>query len=372
MPSTADRIRSLIETAGLSRRVLADEVGLDESKLSKSLSGVRRFSSLDLARIADRFDVTVDWLITGDSPPALAMSARVNGSSSNVVAAVDRAKQLSALRSDLTFLGYPQPWVSLETASERGSMVAQGAALAEAAVQRVRDAGLSEVDSDLANVIENVFGADVAIADLGAKFDGLAVSSLEVKLILVATSPLPARQRFTIAHELCHLIVGDDQGLHIDTDVYDASPSGEKDPTEVRANAFASSFLMPETELRGAWGAGRIEASTFERLACDRLVSPSALAYRLFNLGLIDASDRDRYRKITAAEAARVAGVSGTHAMQVTDSSLARLPGLLARDAYLAYETGAATLRPYAQLLGADIGVLRSALESDRQGEGGL
>ena len=55
MQGIPDRVLSLIEASGLSRRAFAQEIGLDDSKLSKSLSGARRFSSLDLARIADRW-----------------------------------------------------------------------------------------------------------------------------------------------------------------------------------------------------------------------------------------------------------------------------------------------------------------------------
>jgi hypothetical protein len=54
MQGIPGRVLSLIEDSGLSRRAFAGEIGLDDSKLSKSLSGTRRFSSLDLARIADR------------------------------------------------------------------------------------------------------------------------------------------------------------------------------------------------------------------------------------------------------------------------------------------------------------------------------
>ena len=54
MEGIPDRVLSLIEASGLSRRAFAQDIGLDDSKLSKSLSGARRFSSLDLARIADR------------------------------------------------------------------------------------------------------------------------------------------------------------------------------------------------------------------------------------------------------------------------------------------------------------------------------
>ena len=40
------------------------------------------------------------------------------------------------------------------------------------------------------------------------------------------------------------------------------------------------------------------------------------------------------------------------------------------RDAYAAYETGATTLRPYANLLGVDVDELRQNLESEQGGAG--
>ena len=99
---------------------------------------------------------------------------------------------------------------------------------------------------------EDVFGADVAVVALDAGFDGLAASSDDAKLIVLGTSQVPARQRFTLAHELGHLLAGDDQGVHLDRDVYDKAQA--KDPSEMRANSFASAFLMPEDVLREAVG----------------------------------------------------------------------------------------------------------------------
>lgn len=56
-----DRVRELIERSGRSQGEFAGVVGLDGPKLSKALSGARRFSSLDFARIADVGQVSVDW-----------------------------------------------------------------------------------------------------------------------------------------------------------------------------------------------------------------------------------------------------------------------------------------------------------------------
>ena len=62
MEGIPDRVLNLIEASGQSRRAFAQDIGLDDSKLSKSLSGARRFSSLDLARVADKCGVTIEWL----------------------------------------------------------------------------------------------------------------------------------------------------------------------------------------------------------------------------------------------------------------------------------------------------------------------
>jgi hypothetical protein len=53
-------------------------------------------------------------------------------------------------------------------------------------------------------------------------------------------------------------------------------------------------------------------------------------------------------------------------AQRVIEASTPRLPGLLVRDTYAAYDSGASTLRPYANLPGVHVDELRLALESER------
>jgi len=59
------RVRSLIRVAPGSQRVFAEGIGLDETKLSKSLGGTRRFTAQELVRIAEQSGVTVNWLLNG-------------------------------------------------------------------------------------------------------------------------------------------------------------------------------------------------------------------------------------------------------------------------------------------------------------------
>lgn len=360
MSSVPERVLSLIEASGLTRREFGQQVGLDESKMSKSLSGARRFSSVDLARISELCKVTVDWLITGEEPP-LALAARTTSGDAGV--ALDAAKRYSTLRTDMAALGYPQPWQARTPGLGKGGYAEQGRSLAREALSRISEAGRSIAVGNLVALIEAVFGADVAVVELGAGFDGLAASSEHVKLIVLATSHIPARQRFTLAHELGHLLAEDDQDVHLDRDIYDKAQA--KDPSELRANAFASAFLMPEDRLRAAVGSTGLTEHTFAALACDLMVTPSALAYRLLHLRLIDAGTCDRYKAITASKAAAMTGRGEEFAQRVTEARTPRPPGPLVRDTYAAYEAGAATLRPYANLLGIDVDELRHALESE-------
>lgn len=358
MPSTADRVRNLVRESGLTQRDFAQRIGLDDSKLSKSLSGSRRFSSLDLARIAELCTVSVDWLLTGEEPP-LAVSARTTGGSAST--AIREARRLSTLRSDLADLGFPQPWRPPILEMGTGSWAEQAVRLTRAALERVRAVGGAITEPDLASLAEKAFGVDVDVADLGPDFDGLATSANDAKLIVLSTSQLPSRQRFTLAHELCHLLAGDDQGVHLDQDVFDKAQA--RNPSEKRANAFAAAFLMPEELLREAVDSAGLTHEAFTALATDLMVTPMALAYRLRDLRLIDSGTCDRFRSTSAATAAQTAGRGAEFARRVTESRRARPPGLLVRDAYAAYEAGAATLRLYANLINVDVDTLRDALE---------
>lgn len=365
MPSTPDRVRELIQTSGLSQGDFALRIGLSDSKLSKSLGGTRRFSSLDLARIAELCEVTVDWLITGEQPP-LALAARTTGGSAGE--AIKAAKRYSTLRSDIAALGYPQPWSPPLAGLGGGPWAEQGERLAMAAWDTAIKAGHVPDCEDLPHLVEHVFGVDVATVGLGVDFDGLAVSSPDVRLIVLATSHIPARQRFTLAHELGHLLAGDDQDVHLDRDVYDKAQA--KDPTEQRANAFAAAFLMPSQHLKTAVGPNGLTDDGFAELACELMVTPSALAYRLLKLRLIDSGTCDRLKTMSTVKAANLADRGEQLARRTASASTPRPPGLLVRDTYAAYEAGAATLRPYAALIGADVDALRDALESGSEVRG--
>ncbi|MGH3519733.1 MAG: TetR family transcriptional regulator C-terminal domain-containing protein [Haloechinothrix sp.] len=60
-----ERVRSAVAASGESQRDFALAIGLESTKLSKALKGIRRFQPDELAAIARRSGTTVDWLLYG-------------------------------------------------------------------------------------------------------------------------------------------------------------------------------------------------------------------------------------------------------------------------------------------------------------------
>lgn len=362
---TTKRIQQLITESALTQTEFAARAGLDASKFSKSMSGVRRFTSLDLARIAEVGGVTVDWLL-GIDRPAPALAARTRDSTVSEQESVAEAKRLAQFWSDLTFLGYEQPRPALAPVPQRGRHIDQGRELAESTLRFAEQQGRTPWKKrDLAPLVEDLFGIDVRIMCFQLGFEGLSWSDEVCKLMIVGTSDVPARQRFTIAHELGHLLAEDDQGLHLDPNLNDAKH--KKKPSEIRANAFATEFLLPRDVLESRARDMDWSDRSFAELACDLWVSPVNLAWRLFNLGLIDDGQCAAFRAVSALKAATLAGRLDSHWEWIASAGQPRMSTPLVRWAFRAYQQGNTTLRPLAHLLGVDTAYLRQAMDGARE-----
>ena len=103
----------------------------------------------------------------------------------------------------------------------------------------------------------------------------------------------PAGCRFTLAHELCHLLFDREAGRRL------AIASGPWAPRDVerRANAFAAMLLMPTSLVQQAVAALSVPVATMEgiREVASRLrAGRSAVLNHMKNLGFIDESDQQR------------------------------------------------------------------------------
>jgi hypothetical protein len=104
--------------------------------------------------------------------------------------------------------------------------VRQGATLAGRALRAVADAGESErLATALPLVIEQLCGVDVAIECFAEGLDSLAWCRDGFRLILVSNALSWTRQRFTLVHELTHVLAGNAQDLRVDLDVISHWPA---------------------------------------------------------------------------------------------------------------------------------------------------
>lgn len=62
------RVRDVLSSLGETQRDLAAAIGMEPTQLSKSLGGTRRFRPEELAAIAGKAGITVDWILHGVGP----------------------------------------------------------------------------------------------------------------------------------------------------------------------------------------------------------------------------------------------------------------------------------------------------------------
>lgn len=114
--------------------------------------------------------------------------------------------------------------------------------------------------------------------------DGLAAKvrrkdQMAARVVVVNRDAWSERKRFTLAHELGHMVI-------------DPAPSMSDQEIEKAAHRFAGAFLIPADTLRAEMGSNRSSVSLGELVALkDRFgVSIQAIAYRCKDLGILNQS----------------------------------------------------------------------------------
>ncbi len=153
---------------------------------------------------------------------------------------------------------------------------------------------------------------ETILSALGVRVEPVALTDARIRGVAVAGSqhraaicpndshPLnksPEGLRFTLAHELCHLLIDRQAGRKL------AVASGPWAPVDVekRADAFAAAFLMPPDRVRTKIErlTGPVHSSEAVRtLAAAFGTSVSATVEHLHNLGWLDEFERDELRGV--------------------------------------------------------------------------
>ena len=133
--------------------------------------------------------------------------------------------------------------------------------------------------------------AEIRELDLAPDISGILYRQDERRVIVVNNNHSEARRRFTIAHEVGHLVLHRGEEVHVDAgfriNLRDPRSATAEDVEEIEANAFAANLLMPATWLRADVTGETVDwsdSAELEELAQRYQVSPQAMLVRLTSL----------------------------------------------------------------------------------------
>lgn len=266
------QIRRERELRGWTQGELAERVGRTQTAISYWESGKRTPGLNDLIDLCEAFEVSIDVFV----PPERArqpVTALLRATAERL-ASTELTSEVDALLADAETAVMPA--AELAVAAHQP---------AYAANELIEKAGINRPPVDVHSLARRC-GLLILERDFPDALAGLVFAHRDGAVIGVNTTHARVRQRFSIAHELGHYLLGHheatghDGGLHID--VSEGTPPGYNYRAERSANEFAADLLMPR----------RLVAAEFERtpsparLARKFEVSEIAMGYRLLNLGL--------------------------------------------------------------------------------------
>lgn len=143
-------------------------------------------------------------------------------------------------------------------------------------------------------VIARKLAAEIHYEPFEGDISGMVYRHKDHVIIGVNSTHHPNRQRFTIAHEIGHVLLHKGTEVHIDrtyrVNMRNDISSQAVDRDEIEANRFAAALLMPEHMLIDDLQDMEIDSENGDNvgaLANKYEVSLQAMTLRLQNLGLI-------------------------------------------------------------------------------------
>lgn len=366
------RVAKLREARGLTGSQLGVALGLTKSQVSKIESGSRRLDVSELAEMADVLEVSLGELLGTPRSRSLALAARVmtqpsDGADLDARRRLRQLLEADSVLSDTCGLRPARPSEAgtavLERIEAEGLSTAGASARAkgERLAQVVREElglGRSPV-SDIAELAERHLGVDVTLWPVGEAVSGLCAHAEGVATFLVNSELSAGHERFTAAHELAHHLLADLREVVIEGNLYETSS-----PAEVRANAFAAAFLMPEDGMRELARGASVDAEMLGEMLRHFRVSYQALLNRLRTLNLVRASDAEAWTAQSPTSVLRAAGDSNPR--ELTGPTFnKRVPTRLWRTALEGYRSGRVGVGVLAGLADTDAETLYTQLAAD-------
>lgn len=290
--SIGERLRDSRASAGLSQQDLADRVGLERSMISKLEKGIRRIDAVELTTIARTLDYPVTHFLSSAPEVVSRRTAITEQTGVGENTAERAAYRTEALLSQwlrdvrqLIDLGalIPRPLIRYPH-----SVLHQDDACAAALWLRSQLGLGDEPIESLAQVCEQA-GQFVAVDLLPS--DGASLVDGDVAVAVVGAGQEPGRRRSTAAHELGHMVLGDeysnDLGVH-----------ASREQRESLIEAFAAEFLLPSSGMRDVPVASGEEKrrQALVRVAARYRVSWRLAVAQLRHGGSLDSGELHRLR----------------------------------------------------------------------------
>jgi Zn-dependent peptidase ImmA (M78 family)/transcriptional regulator with XRE-family HTH domain len=277
-----DRIKRARNAAGLSLRAVGEAAGLSATAVSKFETGKLVPASDSLIRLAKALGVRVEFFLRPESVRLEAPEYRKRASLGKKKLATIEADILDQVERYLELLSF-FPASPVESFKAPAALPERVASYDDVEVFALKMRAAWKLGHDAIPNLADTFEEHGLLVlttrlDESMKFDGLATKVGAHHVIVVAAHWPGDRQRFTMAHELGHLV------LH-----------GRVDPEldlERACNRFAGAFLVPAPSVKTELGEHRHRFALGELHALKLRygVSMQGWVYRAKDLGIVSDS----------------------------------------------------------------------------------
>ncbi len=246
----AQRLKEARESSQVTQEQAAEVLGVQRTAIAHIEAGNRSVSTLELVELAKLYRRDIASFFSESEPrseedallalyrvaPVFSDDPHIQESVSKCIEICLQGMELEKIL-DMSRRSGP-PAYTLQSPRNAAEAIQQGERVASEERKRIC-IGDSQV-SDMADLITNqgVWASGVELPD---EMSGLFLRHQSIGMvILVNYSHHRNRKRFSYAHEYAHCLLDRNQSVSI------TIPDNQNNLSEVRANAFAAAFLMPE------------------------------------------------------------------------------------------------------------------------------
>jgi transcriptional regulator with XRE-family HTH domain/Zn-dependent peptidase ImmA (M78 family) len=238
-----ERVRRARLAANLTQSELAERMQLDRTMIAKIEAGTRRIDAVELARLSRMLDVSMGFILE-PAPAVLSRRTVALTPDTDTEAGRESSRLDIALEEWLRNLRQIASYGVLQARPlVRYAAPVESAPQAREAARWVR-AELGYGTGPIASLLELCERAGQFVLVTEIKGDGASVVDGDLAAAVVSLTGDPGRRRATAAHELGHLVLGDeyssDLGVH-----------ASRAEREALIDAFAAELLVPVSAFAG-------------------------------------------------------------------------------------------------------------------------